>query len=227
VEVLGPLLIVVVIGLIAALAYAAYQAKQKRREDLFALATRLGLEFAVEDPYALHERPFQLLRMGDGRGCENVMWGTLHDQHVIEFDYWYYEESHDSKGGTSRSYHRFSCALIDGRPLWAQPITIGPETFGSRLAGMVGFHDIEFESEEFNRSWKVKCDDKRFANYLIDGSMMEWLMKASGWRFELNGGEILCYADRLKTVDVPSLVDTAIGFRAQIPRAALDVYKEG
>lgn len=56
-----------------------------------------------------------------------------------------------------------------------------------------GLRDIEFESEEFNRAFTVKCDDRRFANALIDGRMMAWLLEdRSRWGFEMATGWAFC-----------------------------------
>ena len=38
------------------------------------------------------------------------------------------------------------------------------------------FHDIQFESEEFNRDFTVHCEEPKFANDLIDARMMQWLL---------------------------------------------------
>jgi hypothetical protein len=62
------------------------------------------------------------------------------------FDYWYYDESTDSDGRTSRSYYRFDCAIV---PIGAAcpALSIGRETFFTRMAGALSFHDIEFEDD--------------------------------------------------------------------------------
>ena len=151
------------------------------------------------------------------------MWGTMHDSEVIAADYWYYETVHHPKGGTSRSYHHFSCAITTVG-LVAPHLSIAPEDLLTRLADVVGFRDIEFESEEFNRAMQVKCDDRKFANYLVDARMMEWLLAARGWAFERHGDEVLCYADRLQPADATAMLDALLGFKHQVPRAALDAY---
>ena len=50
---------------------------QKRRIQLWQqTAAGLGFQFAQEDPFGLLSLPFNLFERGDGRGCENVVWGT-------------------------------------------------------------------------------------------------------------------------------------------------------
>ena len=46
-----------------------------------------------------------------------------------------------------------------------------------RMAGALGFDDIDFESVEFSRRFHVKSSDKRFAYDLIDAGMMQFLLQ--------------------------------------------------
>ena len=45
-----------------------------------------------------------------------------------------------------------------------------------RIAGFIGFDDIDFESEEFSKRYFCKSDDRQFAYAVIHPQMMEWLM---------------------------------------------------
>src|SRR5438093_9955674 len=105
-------LVFILVGAVAAGAvYLAWYLRQQRIKELASAAIQLGLEFSRSDPFGTLSEPFQLFRKGDGQGVENVMWGTWQGMEVRQFDFWYYEESDDSKGGRSRTYYRFNCAL--------------------------------------------------------------------------------------------------------------------
>ena len=107
-----PLLLFLLFGaLIAALAYYQHTRTIERQRQFGALELGHGLAFSINDPFDTLEEPFALLRRGDGRGVENVLWGEWKGLEIRAFDYWYYEESTDSKGHTSRSYSRFDCGL--------------------------------------------------------------------------------------------------------------------
>lgn len=158
----------------AAIAYYQHQRKLERQREMAAVAASQGLDFSVHDPFGTLREPFSLLARGDGRGVENVLWGVWHGLEVRAFDYWYYEESTDSKGHRSKSYHRFDCALmlVDAR---CPRLEISNENVFTRLADALTFRDIEFESEEFNRRFTVKCPDRHFATAFCDARMMAWL----------------------------------------------------
>ena len=91
--------------------YLSYASKQRRRAAFVQMARQLHLTYSEEDPFGLLGYPFALFHKGDGRGIEHVLHGAWQEVDVVAFDYWYYDESTDSKGGTSRTYHRFDCAI--------------------------------------------------------------------------------------------------------------------
>jgi hypothetical protein len=49
-----------------------------------------------------------------------------------------------------------------------------------RLVGHLGFQDMEFESEDFNRAFRVKGGDREFAYQFVDARMMKWLLSTGG-----------------------------------------------
>lgn len=216
-------MIVLFVVLAIAGAVVSYQLKQKRLRALAAMAASLGMRFSRHDPFGLLDLPFELLRRGDGRGVENVLWGTHGDHEVRVFEYWYYEQTTDPKGNTTRSYSRFSCAMLE-LPIVCPSVSISPESFFTRLADVVGLRDIDFESEEFNRAMQVKGDDPRFANYLIDARMMEWLLATRGWTFLVSGSHVMAVIHRLRPAEIPLIVEALAGFRQQMPRVVFDTY---
>jgi hypothetical protein len=224
----GPILIfaagVVAIG---GIAYHKYVRTRERREALFGFAATHGFEYSRNDPFGLTDYPFRLFSLGDGRGCENVLWGAWHGMPVTEADYWYYEESTDSEGHTSRSYHRFSVVLAD-LEIGAPAISIQREGVFSRLADHLGFHDIEFESEEFNRLFQIKAPDREFAYQLIDARMMQWLIGLdSGETYELAGNRLLVARKPVQPPELPALFDRAMEFTDHVPRPVWNEYGTG
>ena len=221
------LIIILTGGVIAGGLYLSWYLKKKRREELAATARQLGLQFSADDTVGCLGFPFGLLTKGDGRGTENVMWGTWQDTDLKEFDYWYYDESTDSKGSRSRTYHRFSCAVTE-LPASCAHLTIAREGLLTRMADHLGFHDIEFESEEFNRAFQVKCPDRKFANDVVDARMMQWLLSAGErWAYELSGSYLMCYTKRLKPMELTPLLGGLKGFEGHIPRVAWSLYGTG
>ena len=219
----GVVVFVLVVVLIAAGLWLGWYLKKKRREAFARVAASLGFQYAADDPFGLVDLPFQLFGKGDGRGTENVLWGRWQDLEVKCLDYWYYDESTDSNGRRSRSYHRFSCSITE-LELDGQPLAITPENLFTRLADHLGFHDVTYESEEFNRRFRVTCKDPKFATDMVDARMMQWLLTTKGWSFEMAGTLLLCYRGRVDPNGIVPVMGTLKEFRDHIPRVAHDLY---
>ena len=201
----------------------SYLAK-KRREGFALVATQLGMQYWPADPFGLLAEPFKLFSRGDGRGIENVIAGAYQNVDTKAFDYWYYEESTDSKGVRTKTYYRFDCVLV---PIDAacSPLTIDNENVLTRIADALSFHDIQFESEDFNRMFNVKSPDPKFANDVIDARMMQWLLQyGKGTAFEIMGDWLLSYRRKLSPMEIVTLLGLSKAFVDHIPRVVYSLY---
>ena len=209
---------------VGVVAYLSYLSTKKRRSGFRTMATQLGLEYSLEDRFGLVGFPFSLFQRGDGRGVENVLSGTWQGLDVRAFDFWYFDESTDSNGHTSRSYYRFDCAVV---PIAAAcpHLMIDHESFMTRLAGVLSFHDIEFEDEAFNRAFNVRGDDRKFASDLVDARMMGWLTAHAGeYAFEVVGNRVLVAGPKVPPTELVQLIGTAKAFVEQVPRVVYSLY---
>ncbi|HEX5938301.1 MAG TPA: hypothetical protein VFZ75_11525 [Actinomycetota bacterium] len=222
-----PLVFLAFVAAVVAIGVLSHHARIRRQRELMALAHAHGLDFAIDDPFGTLGEPFTLFAKGDGRGVENVLWGTWQGLDVRAFDHWYYEESTDSNGRSSRSYSRFSCALVPVDAACPR-LAIAEENVLTRLADALAFHDLRFESEEFNRRFTVRSDDERFASALVDARMMAWLLHhGEGYAFEVIGNRVLCWTRRVSPASVVHLLGTTKGFRGQIPDVVRSLYPNG
>lgn len=221
----NPLVFFVLFALVAAgVAYYRYVARQRRRQAFAAFAATNGLRYHQQDPFGLLSEPFHLFAKGDGRGIENVLDGEWAGVPVRAFDYWYYEESTDSEGHRSKTYYRFDCALM---PIEAacSPLRIDRENVLTRIADHLAMRDLEFELEEFNRAFNVRCEDRKFANDFLDQRMMRWLLGAPGKPiFEVAYDRLLCSVKQCDIEQLPVLLHTAKAFREQVPAVVFSLY---
>lgn len=222
-----PLLFVLVALAAAALAYHQHRKKSRRREALLLLATTSGLEYARHDPLGLAALPFRFLRQGDDRGVENVVYGRLGDDDVAVFDLWVMHESTDAKGNRSRRYEHFTCAYLVLPGARLPRIEIRPETVLSRLKDGIGLRDVQFESDEFNRRWDVRSDDRRSAYTVVDARMMRFLLSVEDVTFELHGGHLLAATRQLAASSVLTLHHLSTSFRDAVPALATELFPDG
>lgn len=178
-EVILPIVIAAVVLVLGV--FGLLQA-QKRRETLLALANSLGLRF---DPG--HDRGhddvyghFEIFRRGHSRSAYNTIWGETElagrRVGVRMGDFKYKQTSGSGKNRSTRTY-RFSYCIVHLPWPHAPNLLIRREGLFDKLASIVGFDDIDFESVEFSKKFCVKSPNKRFAYDIIDPRMMEFLMQ--------------------------------------------------
>jgi hypothetical protein len=175
------LVIVLLVAALSVVMYLSHKARQARRNDLAALADELKMSFDPEyrRDFAQHYRHFELFRRGDARRAYNTLAGTFEIARrpfrAFLGDYTYQVTS---GSGDDRSTTTYNVSyIILHTPYEGLPsLTVRPETFGDKIAGAVGFEDIDFESAQFSREFFVKSSDKRFAYDVITPRMMEFLM---------------------------------------------------
>lgn len=213
----------VVVAAVAAAGISLYL-KRRRRQELAVMATQLGLTYSYGDVHGCLALPFALLRRGEGRGVENVLSGIWQGMEVREFDYWYYEETTDSKGHRTKTYYRFSCAVTEIEAA-CSPVTLVRENLLTRIADAVGLDDIAFELEEFNREFNVKSKDRRFANDFVDQRMMRFLLDSDrSFGFEACARWLLCFGKQRRPTELIPLLGTLQRFRERVPRVVFDLY---
>lgn len=233
------LLWALVAAAVAVFEYVRRRRRDARRRALRTWADRNGLHYARLDLTGQRLwRPFRLFGMGDERGVENVVTGTLDGRPVELFDYWYKVVEEDrrhrrasrgltltlgtTQGRRERTY-RFTCAVAEapGAANWPH-LSIAPESWRTKLADKAGFRDIEFESDAFNRMFDVRCDDRRFAFDVLDARLMQWLLLTEGrYEFELRDQDILCVADELDPAHWRQLALVLDGFVQRLPSTAV------
>ena len=112
-----------------------------------------------------------------------------------------YTVTHQTGKNRSTKTYRLSYLII-GMPYESVPkLLVRSENFFDKIAGFVGFDDIDFESVEFSRKFHVSSSDKRFAYDLIDPRMMEFLMQSPGPALDMESGW-LCLVDGKRRWDV-------------------------
>jgi len=216
-------------------------AAKKRREAMQALAAQLGLSFSREDPLGSQAYgrsfgflaslfgsgqsgipgrfgQFGALSVGDSRKASNVLWGAFQGRELMAFDYQY-----STGSGKNRTTHHLSAAVVTLGCRFPE-LVIRPENFFDKIAAVVGFDDIDFESHEFSRRFHVKARERKLAYDIINAGMMDYLLSAQGWSIELDGADAIIWTGRTwKPEDFRSAIAVLTGFLDRVPRF---VWKE-
>jgi hypothetical protein len=196
----APMIILLVV--FAAVAIAAIvlssAAAKRRREEMAALARELGwgCDDSHTSPRREHE-PFDCFTRGHSRRASTTLTGSLEiggrGYSALAGDYTYKVTRSNGKS-TSTTTYRFSYLILT-LPFGDTPgLVIRPETIMDKLAGAIGFDDIDFESEAFSRRFHVKGGDKKFAYDVVSPAMMEFLMHGMPAAIALDG-RLCCLTD--------------------------------
>ena len=204
--------------IIVAAIYSAIAAR-KRREELSALATRLGLSFNQEKDHALAARFGFLdkLAQGSNRYAFNILTGDYRGHQVLVFDYHYETHSTDSKGRQQTHHHYFSFFILM-LPMAFPELRITHEGMLSKIAQVFGYDDIDFESAEFSRAFCVRSKDKKFAYDVCHAQMMEYLLANRDLCIEIERNALaLAFDSRLSAAQIEFNLQRLLEFRSRLP----------
>jgi hypothetical protein len=219
--------VIVVIGFGAAGAIRRLRATQ-RDHQMPAVAASKGLRFSVDDPFDSLIIDFELFHRGDGRRIENVMWSDADHgpgaSQARSFDYGYFDVHHDKSGREVDDWQWFSCAMAEPDGSWP-PLHIQRERLRDRALDVVKGDPIQFESEEFNQTFRVTCDDRRLASALVDPQMMQFLLQTKGLvDFVTTGRFVLLISHQLPPDEMPILAGLADEFIRRLPPVVWELY---
>jgi hypothetical protein len=215
----GILIFIVFAGFVVATIIFSVIAARKRREELGALAARLGLSFRPDNDRELAGR-FEFLNalaQGSNRYAFNVLSGTCQGHEVLVFDYHYETHSHDSKGHRQTHHHYFSFFILL-LPVHFPELRITREGMLSKIAQAFGYDDIDFESAEFSRAFCVRAKDRKFAYDVCHAQMMDYLLANRDLSLEIKGRALaLAFGARLAAAEIESNLRRLTEIRSRLP----------
>ena len=208
------LMIFGMVALIAVVLVIGYIYNKKRREAMAALAARLGLHFNPRKrrDLARRYRFLDKLRRGSNRYAYNILSGNYQGHDVMMFDYHYQVNS-----GKNTHHYNFSFFIL-GLPATFPELVIDKEGFFSKVAQALGYDDIDFESHEFSRKFRVRSPNKKFAYDVCNGQMIEYLLSNSDLSIEIEGEVMaISFNSRLSPEYIEPNLNRLIRVRSLMP----------
>ncbi len=133
------------------------RAAGKRRAALEAVAMQAGWSFSSDtvEPAALGPAVFPLFTHGRARKARNVMQLRGDGPVVTAFDYQYTVGS-----GKHQSTVVQTVVRVTSPRLSLPPFVLGAETILHKVGGLLGYHDIDFDSSpEFSRKYLLRSQE--------------------------------------------------------------------
>lgn len=215
---MNAVVVIVVIVIVAVIAYLGYLKNKKRREAFAAWAASRGWTYAAENNAVIGQFEGEPFDRGDHQRAKNVVVGQFQNRPVIAFDYSYQTHSTDSEGHRQTTTHEYNIISV-GLPVPLPVLQVSRESLFSKVGRAIGIRDIEFENEEFNRTFNVHCKDRKFASDLLHPRMMQWLLDSKGPAWRIDRSNLLCWESGNVS---PEVIDQQLGYLSaiadQVPR---------
>ena len=188
------MLAVAAVGVVAVglLGWRAYKAERARRQAFAALAAQRGWTYAERDDRWSERFSGPPFETGTNRRAGNVLTGRYGDRPFVAFDYSYVTSSTDANGNRQTRTHRYAVCAIS-LPTFLPGLTVTPENLLTRIAGALGFDDISFESEEFNRRFRVRAEDRKCASDVLNPRTLETLLAGEPLSWRVAGSDVVAW----------------------------------
>lgn len=215
------------VALLIVLAYWFYRGLEQSRHArrLRQFASNSGLEYAETDGALLIGLsagfPFGT---GTARTVEDVVSGTFSGLPVASYTYSFEQQVAGEHAG-EQIFTVTQVALAVPFPR----IDLVPEDMGTRVLSQFGLPDIDLESAEFNRTWRVLCKDRRYAIDVVDPRMMLALMsgRQQGVAVRIDGTRVIAWSAGVASVsDLARRMSLVAAVARAIPAHVVRTYTE-
>ncbi len=185
------LFVLIIAAGVGAIIFFNYRSQKKRREALEQVAGELRLIFSPESDETLmsEHAKLHLFSQGHSKKIKNLMRGTARDSNIALFDYQY-----TIGGGKER--HTWSQTVISlqsqGRMLPA--FSLRPERVWHKLGSMMGYQDIDFESNpDFSKKYLLRGPDEAAVRSIFTNRVLTFFESEPGPCVEADGRRLIVY----------------------------------
>jgi hypothetical protein len=185
------LLVLVGAAGVGAVIFLGYRSQKKRAEAMALIAGELRLAFTPEgDETVMSEHAaFHLFMQGRSRKIRNLLRGTVRESNIAIFDYQYTVGA----GKHQQTHSQTVISLqLQGRNL---PVfTMRPENVFHKLGSMMGYQDIDFESNPlFSKKYLLRGPDDAAIRGVFTSRVLMFFESEPGLCVEADGRKLIVY----------------------------------
>ncbi len=169
-----PVILVVAVAAAGGIAYLMWKTDQKRRSALQAWATKHGWTYEDRDDSILRRLDGAPFRSGHSRKITTVMSGQIGGRPAMVFGYQYTETTSNGETSSSTTYH-FRVYVVS-MPCVIGDFEIKPEGIFAKLGNKLGFADVQLESDDFNRAYRLTASSQKLAYDVVPARNIELLL---------------------------------------------------
>ncbi|WP_152649192.1 DUF3137 domain-containing protein [Demequina flava] len=157
---------------------------------------------------------------------ETLVSGSFNGRQCAAFVH-VYESNRDRNGNSSvKVPHQVVLAELD---VALPRLDLIPQGVAQTVATSLGAADIDVESYDFNRQWRVVCNDLRYAHSVLDPRMVERLLWADavGTSIRIEGSAVYLWAPgRIAPADLASRLGVVTAIARRIPDHVLREFRD-
>jgi hypothetical protein len=210
-----------------------YADRQQRLkvERFFVLAHQLGLEFrthlsgsrgggffdqlfagaAENNAFIAQYHGFQPL----GRSSDSVKYIFSGVIHGVRFEIFQYQYTTSNGKNSTTHYYSVASGVL---PTILPTMSVSSEDFFDTVGKFFGGQDIQFESDEFNRAFRIQGHDEQAVHGVLHPQMMEWFLSARPPGFQVQMNRIVVYRSGVLEADfVEAGLAWILEFYGQVP----------
>jgi hypothetical protein len=184
------------------LAAAALGIERYRRARFVAEAQARGWTYSARDrelPHRWQTWPFGTGRM---RRARHVLRGSIGGRPCLAFEYTFRHRVPGGPQGPAEAVATWTVAAV-AMPVRMPRIVVARLGPIGRIAAALGRQSVEFESEDFNRRFRVRSDDPRTASDVLHPRMMAALLEGPFYDFRMESTDALsCWPGRMRLDEV-------------------------
>ncbi len=190
------LFILVIVAIFVVAIIFGSKAAKERREALAALAAKLNFTFDPSDDRYVSPRlqPFSPFSSGKDRAGYNSLRGSVDvNGKSLGIQMGDYRYTTESGSGKDRKEHTHRISYLACKLPLSLMVTmkVRPEGLFDKIAGAIGFEDIDFESAEFSKKFHVSGSDKKIIYDLLDPRMIEWYLTSAATNLQLVADQVV------------------------------------
>ncbi|HSP38132.1 MAG TPA: hypothetical protein VLR26_10295 [Frankiaceae bacterium] len=184
------------------LAGAAFGIERHRRGRFLAASADRGWTYARRDRALQHRWQTWPFGIGRLRRARHVLSGSVDGRSFLAFEYTFRQPVPGGPGGLAEAVSTWSVAAV-ALPARMPRIAVSRTGPSGRMAAVLGRQGVEFESEEFNRRFRVRSDDPRTASDVLHPGLLAALVDGPFFDFRMESADALsCWPGRMKLGDV-------------------------
>ncbi|MFM9873068.1 MAG: hypothetical protein ACKVQS_06335 [Fimbriimonadaceae bacterium] len=179
--------------------------QKKKAEELLLFATQSGMEFRRGldgNQGGLFDRFFAGFQgtqtfLKEYEGFQPIFRTNATVKYIFDglagdmpFQAFHYQ--YTSSSGKNSQTHYYMVASVE-MPIWTPDLSVSTEDVIDKIGKAFGGQDIQFESEDFNRQFRITGSVEKFAHDVMHPQMMEWFMSVIPPGFQMKGRRVVLW----------------------------------